>query len=160
MEGWACCLGSESWWETIYLLHPIPCTTPAMMTRAQCPSGSAQLCMAACLVKARYMQTSSPPHECIHVGLRELARTTHPPTPTPGNLSPINNSVWPIRNICETVKTFLLHLQLSRLLMLYRLWKPNQIKQLFEIQLGGGGAVLIKNSSGFSSQRECGNIKM
>lgn len=51
---------------------------------------------------------------------------THPPTPTPGNLSPINNLLLPIRNIRGTVKTFLLLLQCDWLLMLYRLKaKPN-----------------------------------
>ena len=129
---------------------PYPAQLLPWMAQGQRPSSSAQLCIPACLVRTRYTQTSSPPHECTRVGLRELARTTHPPTPTPGNLSPINNSLLPIRNICETVKTFLLHLQLSRLLMLYRLWKPNQIKQLFEIQLGGvWGQFQLKTALGF-----------
>lgn len=93
---------------------------------------------------------------------------THPPTPTAGNLSPINNSLLPIRNICGTVKTFLLHLQRGRLLMFYRLWKPSRIKHYLKFSWVGVGKVgaffgetfSLKTAVGFCSKRECDNIKM
>lgn len=93
---------------------------------------------------------------------------THPPTPTAGNLSPINNSLLPIRNICGTVKTFLLHLQRSRLLMFYRLWKPSRIKHYLKFSWVGVGKVgtvfgerfSLKTAVGFCSRKKCDNIKM
>lgn len=101
-------------------------------------SSLAQLCITAHCGKPG---TRSRHHG--HVGTCRWAcvsnpHRTRPPTSAPGGLSSINNSLLPIRNICEAVETFLLHLQCGPLLMLHRL-KAKQNSTSFEIHLGGGG---------------------
>lgn len=61
-----------------------------------------------------------------------------PPMSAPGGLSSISNLLLPIRNICEAVETFLLHLQCGPLLKLHRL-KAQPHSTSFEIHLSGGG---------------------
>lgn len=93
---------------------------------------------------------------------------TRPPMSAPGGLSSINNSLLTIRNICEAVETFLLHLQCGPLLMLHRL--KAKTNSTFEIHFSGGGGggsivsrkVLIKNGFWlfFCSRKKDVNIKM
>lgn len=123
--GPAACDPSPGKKPAIYLISARAWPRPwELSPRLSLISSLAQFCITAHRVKPRYT-----PHGYMHVGLSEHTRTGHThPHPPPGNLSPINNSLLSIRNICGTVKTFLLHLQRGWLLMLYRLWKPSRIK--------------------------------